>query len=207
MKIKVNDSLRGELYISCLDLSLRKGQILDIEKENIAHHDIVWAINKGYLSLIDGDVSSIMYGKVELRNISNRTIILPNGDRALSPNSSVFVESSLLSTQGYEYLINRNLLQVVSSPSDVVAVEKPKVENKPAATKKTSKRVIKKVSVSNNSTSEDVDVSDVSVTVRAVTPKKADATPYNPNSSKIKEDNTKLNNLPQNSEVVINDKN
>lgn len=207
MKIKVNDSLKGELYISCLDLSLRKGQILDIEKENLAHHDIVWAINKGYLSLIDGDVSLIMDGKVELKNISNRTLILPNSDRALSPNSSVFIESSLLSTQGYEYLINKNLLQVISQPSSVNVIEKAKVENRTKPTKKTSKKVIKKVASSDDSSAKDVDVSEVSVTVRSVTPKKADAKPYDPNSRKTKEDNSKLNNLPQNSEVVINDQN
>jgi hypothetical protein len=207
MKIKVNDSLKGELYISCLDLSLRKGQIIDIEKEDLAHHDIVWAINKGYLSLIDGDVSSIMDGKVELKNISNRTLILPNSDRALSPSSSVFVESSLLSMQGYEYLINRNLLPVVSRPIDIIVPENTKVESKPVASKKISKKVIKKVSVSNETLDEDADIPDVSVSVRAVSSKKADAIPYSPNSKKTKENSSKLNNLPQNSEVVINDQN
>jgi hypothetical protein len=207
MKIKVNDSLKGELYISCLDLSLRKGQILDIEKDHLAHHDIVWAINKGYISLVDGDASLIMDGKVELKNISNRTLILPDSDRALSPGSCVFVDSSLLSKQGYEYLINKKLLQIVSHAVDTVVVKDPKLENTPSVKKKTSKKVVKKVSVSNDSSSEDMEISDVAVTVQPVTTKKADAKPYNPNSRKTKEDNVKSNNLPQNSEVVINDQN
>lgn len=214
MKIKVNDSLRGELYVSCLDICLKKGQTLEITNDQFSHHDISWAINKGYLSLIDGDIKKAMSGKVEIKNISKRSIILPIEDKLLSPGSSIFINSSELNKQGFIYLKEKNLIQIIGKE-----IDPPAVVNKKATLAPKQRKTIKKISKKEDSsealfTEQNVSVIDDqeevqenAVMKRITKRKKAEAKPYIPLNRELKENNSNVNNLPQNKEVILDAEN
>lgn len=211
MKIKVNDSLKGELYVSCLDICLKKGQILDITDDQFSHHDISWAINKGYLSLIDGDIKKAMSGKVEIKNISKRSIILPIEDKLLSPGSSIFVNSCELKSQGFVYLKEKNLIQIIDKD---IPVSLPVIKKTPAVRKQ--RKTIQKVSNEDKMLfieqnvlviGEQEEVQENAVMNRITKRKKAEAKPYLPSNIKLKENNLNINNLSQNKEVIIDAEN
>lgn len=194
MKIKVNDSLKGELYVGCLDISLKRGQVVDIAEEKASHGDIIWAFNKGYLSFVDVEQSKIMDGKIEIKNITNKTIIMPDTNKALSPGGTVFIDSSLLNTQGYIYLVEKKLI----SKSN---------ENKAEEEKTILVKKIKKDNIKSKSKLKEIteDIPEDGVKVMPSKRKKAEAKPYVP--SKLKESLKKQDNLPQNIEVTINGEN
>jgi hypothetical protein len=202
MKVRVSDSLKGELYVGCLDISLKKGQILDINEDKASHSDIIWALNKGYLNFLDVEKSKIMDGKVEIKNITNKTIIMPDTNKALSPGGTLFVDSSLFNTQGYIYLMDKNLISKTNK-------EELKEEKSAVVKNKNIKSV--KLNIDKKEISEDIseDVSEGvpedGVKVIQSKRKKAYSKPYVP--SKLKETSKKQDNLPQNTEVTINGEN
>lgn len=204
MKIKVSETLKGELYVSCLNISLKRGQILDISSDSASHHDIIWALNKGYISFVDVEPAKFMEGKVEIKNITNKTIILPDTNKALYPKSSVYVDASLLNTQGYIYLFEKKLVDKIDSVVARVEEDKEKIIKEKVEVKKMANRA-KIVKSKNNAIADEKETDNDAVKVTPVVRKKAQAKPFIP--SKIEESSTKNNKLPQNIEVTIDGEN
>lgn len=95
MKIKVTEKVKGEIVISCLGGSLKRGDTLVLDQTKSSHSDILWAIHHGYLEVVDNPVGIQPMGDVVcFVNCTNRTLTGKMFSKPLDPARSIVIKKS-----------------------------------------------------------------------------------------------------------------
>lgn len=92
MRFKTTEKVTNEIVLSGLSLILRKNSFFDISEDKVGHHELVWAIHKGYISAVDDEAkkASSANKKCYINN-SKKTIVCSHLRYPLGPSEKVIL--------------------------------------------------------------------------------------------------------------------
>ncbi len=122
MKIKVTGKVKGEIVISCLGGSLKRGDTLVLDPAKSAHSDVLWAIHHGYLEIIDSPVGDAPMGDVVcFVNCTNRTLTGKMFSKPLDPARSVVVKKSDFIFNDLMKMVDARKLKIHNTDNDQIS--------------------------------------------------------------------------------------
>lgn len=122
MKIKVTGKVKGEIVISCLGGSLKRGDTLVLDPAKSAHSDVLWAIHHGYLEIMDSPVGDAPMGDVVcFVNCTNRTLTGKMFSKPLDPARSVVVKKSDFIFNDLMKMVDAGKLKIQNSDTQQIA--------------------------------------------------------------------------------------
>jgi hypothetical protein len=140
MKIKVTDKVKGEIVISCLGGSLKKGDTLVLDAIKSSHSDVLWAVHHGYLEIVEKPANQEPMGDVVcFINATNRTLTGKMFSKPLDPARSIVVKKSDFIFNDLMRMVDSGKLKIQNLPSEVATDFKKSKDDADSAVREETK--------------------------------------------------------------------
>ena len=152
MKIKVSDSVKGEVIVKALGKTYKAGSVLEMTNEQFSEESTQWSIKKGILIPV-GEFEKKENGGKKIKNVHKNAVSLSSLRKTVNPNESIFVSAEDLENNQIQQVLAAGWFVYdsgVSTTEIKKSVEADSVSNKRAIKNSTKAyTVLKKISSDN----------------------------------------------------------